>query len=129
MKYLIYLLTIVITTITIGILNNYLYINSNITYSFSYNILALIGYICIGFLISIKVVSDEWKRDGKWTFDKERILFLFIPSIILSIIPFEKYFIWSNIDITYLQFNNSIIFGILSGYIIATSLYKEDIYE
>ncbi|MFZ7132782.1 MAG: hypothetical protein ACOWWR_10530 [Eubacteriales bacterium] len=131
LKYFIYMLIIIIA-IVVGeqILKD---IESNIALNFNFcliNIVMIIFYGGIGFLLGLENLMNEFKKEGSWVINLPKILWMGIPSLYFSSSLFISYSIPNILSYPVgILFNNGTIFMVLFqlilGYTITTSFYKE----
>lgn len=135
LKYLIYLIQLVVLVYMDGYAEKLQFNYNEQTYGFSFTLIALAIAIkvSIGLTMGTEHLTNEMKKGGTWDLNLPKILVLVIPSLYFSISRLVA-FLPSEIlqDLfakpAYQLFQNNTgfiaIFQILFGYFLITSLYK-----
>lgn len=133
-KYMLYILYIVLIYILVLFINwsNTLsknYIKMNFEINILYSILPIFIAIILGVFMSIEYLFKQFKKNGTWKVNVNKLIFIVIPLLLLSF-SLNIYFlnIFPKLSKILIDLNSSIpsylIFGILCGYNFATSFYR-----
>lgn len=133
-KYMLYILYVVLIYILVLFINwsdtlSRNYIKMNFEINILYSIIPIFISIILGVLMSIEYLFKQFKKNGAWKVNLNKLIFIVIPLLLLSFSLNIYYLnIFPNLSTILINLNSSIpsylIFGILCGYNLATSFYK-----
>jgi hypothetical protein len=94
-----------------------------------YSIIPIFTAIILGVLISIEYLIKQFKKNGTWEVNINKLIFIVIPLLFLSFSLNIYYLnVFPKLSKALINLNYSIpsysIFGIFCGYNFATSFYK-----
>ncbi|WP_078415078.1 hypothetical protein [Priestia abyssalis] len=125
-KYLLYLVVIVFYWLATDVTADKLEEISQQTYQpmffppFAYYF--LLRYILLGILLGIPTLLARRKEPGLWTFNLEKLLFLMLPSFIISIYPIVAFYFKLPVPFFFLRMG--IPMEIIFGYSFITAIKK-----
>lgn len=133
-KYMLYILYIILIYVSVLFINwsNALwrnYINVHFEINILYSIMPIFTAIILGVLISIEYLIKQFKKNGTWKVNINKLIFIVIPLLFLSF-SLNIYYLnaFPKLSKALIDLNYSVpsysIFGIFCGYNFATSFYK-----
>lgn len=134
-KYLFYFLLILGLVYLDGYIVKLQIINQRETFNIgiSYFLISMIIRMIIGFMLGLEYIMHERKKDGNWTINLSKVIFMVLPSLYFSLVLFF-YFIPNPILMNILMKPALVImrnyikvlstFQILFGYFFVTSFYR-----
>ena len=126
-KYLLYLVGIISYWLATDVMEDRLEEISQQTYQpmffppFAYYF--LLRYIVLGILLGIPTLLARRKEPGLWTFNLEKMLFLALPSFIISIYPIGAFYFKFPVPLFFLHMG--IPMEIIFGYSFITAITKK----
>ena len=128
--YLVYMLIVGFATIKLISLGEYLkdLSNYNFNYSIVWTYMSLFP-IAVGIMLSIPHLVRTIRTAGYLIFDGIRFLTIGIPTFLIAIVPLALQIHWAPLQkvLYFYMINNNLIIisGIVFGYVMVTSFYKE----
>lgn len=123
LKYFLYTLAICILAFS----RQYFTALAGMTYIALFNIGAMLLNAIVGALLGLEVIISEFKKEGSWRINVPKLTLVGLPSFLIGFFPFILFSEFDFISrISTPLFNNSGIFQLIFGFIVATSFYKSN---